>query len=595
VSRSLDELPFARVWVVDFEFIPHPGEPYDVVCLCALELKSGTSVRLSRDKMGAAAPYEIDENSLFIAFAAHAELGCHCALDWPLPVNILDLHAEFRLLMNGRINPAKPLEGVAGSLLAALQFYGLPGIGAITKDAMRGRILQGPPFSVGEQIGILDYCQSDIDALAGLLPHMLPEIRLDHALLRGRFVRSSTGMQHRGIPIDREIWGQLSDEAAWEQLRAAAIPAVDADFHVYEDGSFRLQLFENYLDRAEIPWPRLPSGQLDLKRSTFREMAKAHPQVAPVYELRHHVSDLRRLKLAVGRDGRNRTVLWPFSSKTSRSQPKASEYIFGPSCWLRSLIKPEHDQAVAYVDLSSAEFGIAAALSHDERMLGVYRSGDPYLGCAKIFGMAPPEATKTTHAELRDVFKVVLLACQYGIQAEGLASRLGISTIAAAELLAQHCWHFPQYWSWSNGWFERTCTTGLMVSTFGWVMRLERPVKERTIRNWPIQTNGADILRIACVLADRIGVRTLAPVHDAVLVESAVDTIEQETVRMRECLSRASRIVLDPDGALGGFELRTDAKIVRYPERYVDPRGERMWGVVTGLLRDLKVKGVLAA
>jgi hypothetical protein len=375
----------------------------------------------------------------------------------------------------------------------------------------------------------------------------------------------------------------------------SAIPAVDADFHVYEEGSFRLHLFEKYLARAEIPWPCLPSGQLDLKRRTFREMAKAHPQVAPLYELRHHVSDLRRLKLAVGQDGRNRTVLWPFSSKTSRSQPKASEYIFGPSCWMRSLIKPDHGQAVAYVDLSSAEFGIAAALSRDERMLDVYRSGDPYLGCAKTFGMAPPEATKATHAELRDVFKVVLLACQYGIQAEGLASRLGISTIAAAELLAQHRWHFPQYWSWSNGWFERACTTGLMVSTFGWTMRLERPVKERTIRNWPIQTTGADILRIACVLADRIGVRTLAPVHDAVLIESAADTIEQETTRMRECLSRASRIVLDPDGALCGFELRTDAKIVRHPERYADPRGERMWGIVTGLLKDLKTKGERAA
>jgi hypothetical protein len=28
---------------------------------------------------------------------------------------------------------------------------------------------------------------------------------------------------------------------------------------------------------------------------------------------------------------------------------------------------------------------------------------------------------------------------------------------------------------------------------------------------------------------------------------------------------------------LGGFELRSEAKIVRFPDRYFDPRGRRMW------------------
>jgi hypothetical protein len=33
--------------------------------------------------------------------------------------------------------------------------------------------------------------------------------------------------------------------------------------------------------------------------------------------------------------------------------------------------------------------------------------------------------------------------------------------------------------------------------------------------------------------------------------------------------------------------LKTDAKIVRYPGRYSDPRGERMWSVVNAILADL--------
>ena len=36
-------------------------------------------------------------------------------------------------------------------------------------------------------------------------------------------------------------------------------------------------------------------------------------------------------------------------------------------------------------------------------------------------------------------------------------------------------------------------------------------------------------------------------------------------------MQEASRIVLD------GFELGSDVKVVRYPERYMDKRGEVMW------------------
>src|SRR5262249_34365810 len=45
-----------------------------------------------------------------------------------------------------------------------------------------------------------------------------------------------------------------------------------------------------------------------------------------------------------------------------------------------------------------------------------------------------------------------------------------------------------------------------------------------------------------------------------------------------EAMREASELVL-PD-----FPLRTDAKLVRYPDRYSDPRGTKMWGTVLGLL-----------
>src|SRR5215469_8987081 len=98
------------------------------------------------------------------------------------------------------------------------------------------------------------------------------------------------------------------------------------------------------------------TGKLDLRRKTFESMAKAYPQIEPLRQVRYIRDKLRSIQLSVGHDGRNRTVLWPFSSKRSRTQPKAKHWIFSPLVWLRFLIKPPPGKALAYIDCSSMEF-----------------------------------------------------------------------------------------------------------------------------------------------------------------------------------------------------------------------------------------------
>ena len=73
--------------------------------------------------------------------------------------------------------------------------------------------------------------------------------------------------------------------------------------------------------------------------------------------------------------------------------------------------------------------------------------------------------------------------------------------------------------------------------------------------------------------------------HDAVLIEAPIDRIEADVALMQEIMRRASRIVLNANLA-GTHELRTDAKIIRYPERYSDPRGGAIWTRVLGLLAE---------
>jgi DNA polymerase I-like protein with 3'-5' exonuclease and polymerase domains len=285
-------------------------------------------------------------------------------------------------------------------------------------------------------------------------------------------------------------------------------------------------------------------------------------------------------------------VLWPFKAKTSRTQPKASEWIFSPATWLRCLIKPEPGSAVAYIDYSAMEFLLAASLSDGHcgpinRMLEMYQSGDPYLSFAKAVGAIPGHITKQTlgnYAVLRERYKVMLLAVQYGMQAETLAGRLGVSTFEAHEMLGQHRQQFAQYWVWSDDQMQAALQSGMLRTTFGWQCRTGiTEFNERSIRNWPIQATGADILRIACILGTRHGVRLLGSIHDAVLLEAPAERIEADVALMRECMRRASRIVLNRDRA-GTHELRTSYTIVRYPDRYEDPRGREVWQRVLELL-----------
>src|SRR6516165_4536900 len=303
---------FREVVLADFEFGAASTHRPDVVCLVAHELHSGRTIRLWRDEMGPVPPYDTGPDSLFIAFFASAELDCHRALGWPMPARILDLFCEFRDRFNG-------LPSLAGNgLLGTLAQFGLDGIGAEEKKDMRDLALRGGPWTQEEREALLDYCESDVVAMKRLVPAMLPAISIPHALMRGRYMAAVSAMQHNGVPIDTETLVRL--RGGWEDIQDALIAAVDADYGVYDGRTFKTERFAHWLAVNGIPWPRLESGKLDLTDDTFRQQAKAHPAVAPLRELRSSLAELRLSQLTVGSDGRNRTLLSPFKSRTGRNQ-----------------------------------------------------------------------------------------------------------------------------------------------------------------------------------------------------------------------------------------------------------------------------------
>jgi DNA polymerase-1 len=575
------ELDFDEIIFADFEFIAPPGERPDVVCLAWHEYTTGITRTLWADELGSLPPYRTDARALFACFVANAEIGCHLSRNWPVPKNIIDLHAEFRRLTNGCIVPA------GKGLIGACTYFGIDTISSKQKDETRNRIMQGWPFSDEEKAKILDYAKGDVDGR--LLSEILPLLNMKVALLRGKFVGVLAKMEHRGVPLDMEYYPQIADAEAWAHVRDAMVPEIDREYGVYVrdkkgDWAFNQKLFEEYLKRNCIVWPRLETGKLDLKRKTFEDMCKSVDGLENLRQLRHTRDKMRKIKLSVGADGCNRTTLWPFKSKSSRTQPKAAQWIFSPAVWLRCLIKPGPGNAVAYVDYSSMEFMVGAALSGDPVMIEFYQSGDPYLMFAIRVGAAPPWATKHTHAELRDRYKIGLLAIQYGISEHALAARLGISVFAAREMINQHKQLFAVYWAWVDDWINHAFDHGIMWTPFDWQCRVGiTEFNARSIGNFPVQATSADALRLAIVMADRQGLDLRGPVHDALLLHAPIERIEADTARLQDIMRRASRLVLN-DKAEGRLELRSDAKIIRYPDRFEDKRGIDLWRQVARLL-----------
>ena len=565
-------LPFKEVWAVDFEYDAKQGENPDPVCLVAWELCSGRKIKVWRDDFGDFPPYPTGPDALIVAYYASAELGCHLALRWPVPERVLDLFTEFRNLTNGL-----PTANGAG-LLGALAYFGLDSIGAVEKDDMRALVLRGGPWSSAERVAILDYCESDVAALARLLPAMLPKIDLSCALLRGRYMAAVARMERNGVPIDTTTLDQL--KRYWLDIQDRLIAEIDTEYGVYEGRTFKIDRFAGWLVQNNIPWPCLESGRLDLSDDTFREMARAFPAVAPLRELRAALSGMRLSDLAVGSDGRNRTILSAFRARTGRNQPSNTRFIFGPSAWLRGLIQPPPGYGIAYIDWAQQEFGIAAALSGDPLMMEAYHSGDPYLAFAKQAGAAPLDATKTTHKAVRDQFKSTVLAVQYGMGADALAGRLGQPPIRAREMLRLHRETYRVFWAWSEGAVDYAMLTGSLHTVFGWRVQVPPQANTRSLGNFPMQANGAEMLRLACCLATEQGIEVCAPVHDAVLICAPLDRLDLDVARMQDAMREASRVVLD------GFELGTDAEIIRYPDRYADPRGAVMWERVMKLIHE---------
>lgn len=541
---------FTSIWIVVVATQLLPGELLLPLGLAAKRLGIDADVALDADGLQKLRqpPYPTDARTLLVTIGASDLVGCHIALGWRTPDRIVDLLVEFRTSSNG--HPGLRVGGLVGALI----WFGRP-IPQVPIDS-------AAPGNLSQKLAVA----------ADLFDGIGTTLNLGIALLRGRYMSAVARIEAVGVPVDQPTLEALASD--WPALRARIAEIVDQGRGIFRGSRLDTAHFEEWLNCAGIGWPHDWAGRLDLSEDAFRDMARAHREVRAIKELRTTLIRFVPGALTVGRDGRNRTPLRPFASKTGRNQPSAKASIFGSAAWVRRLIRPEPGNGLALLDWEQQEFGVAAALSGDTAMQGAYRSGDPYLALAVLAGAAPTYATPDSHSDVRARFKVCALGVQYGMGVAMLARLTGGSEADARDLLQRHRATFPDFWSWSERVETHGRLTGRLTSVFGWQIVVGPEAKATSLRNFPLQANGAEMLRLACCLIVEAGIAVCMPIHDALLIEAPLDDLDDAIATARRLMAEASSIVLE------GFALRTSVQACRAPDRWSDQRGTAVWSAV---------------
>jgi DNA polymerase family A len=581
----------------DSEYTPRVGDLPNVICVTARNLTTGEEWGVWRDECQArlTAPYPCDVGSIFVAYNAMAELTTHIALGWPLPVLVIDLMAEFRVLTNRDLGKHSSVPGF--SLQDALHTFNLMHLLPVDKEKWQQRCIDGDMFASPEdRVGLLNYCMQDVVAAEGLFNAMLPhlELELSHARWRGEWVKTNALMHAAGIPADVHEYRRL--ERHLPMIRRRMIEEV-ADYRIYDSkGRFSHQRFQSWLDARGYQWPKTKTGRLVMEDEVWRDQRNVIPEITRLADVKLNQSKLKGpFSLALGSDGRMRPDLIPLAAKSGRTAMKGNHVFVKPK-WMRGVIRPLPGTALVYADYSAEEFLISGVISGDQAIIADYGSGDPYLHRAKLAGFAPPDATKSSHRPIREVFKVASLATAYGQTAEALAIRLQVRVPTAVRVLEQ----IQRAYYIREKYFDKHVNEALLG---GWVrtsashfrMRLSSKTSTNLLRNWSVQATGADVLMLAGPLIQNAGVNLIATVHDAALVECPIEDLEDVIEATRDAMVEASRRVL-------GVGLRVGVSRTVAPDRYLDEqeaevrrRGELdMWTRVQDWLAEEEMASVVA-
>ena len=255
---------------------------------------------------------------------------------------------------------------------------------------------------------------------------------------------------------------------------------------------------------------------------------------------------------------------------------------FNAHAGMRSFMLFPPDTIGAYLDWRTQEVGIAAAASDDAALKAAYSGGDVYHALARLCGLTDdpdPIRWKKQHPDVRHRMKSLQLAINYGMGVPSLARGLDRHPLIASAIIERHHREYPPFWQWRENMVETAMLERKIESVFGWPLRISTSPNIRTLYNFPMQSGGAEMLRLAAWRMCEAGIVPIMLIHDGILLE---ETDLERIEHAKEIMLQAGRDVCD------GFEIGVDIdQLLKGGARYCDkrPMAKKMWATIMDALK----------
>jgi DNA polymerase-1 len=222
--------------------------------------------------------------------------------------------------------------------------------------------------------------------------------------------------------------------------------------------------------------------------------------------------------------------------------------------------------ALLTADYSQIEMRIMAHLSHDERLLAAFASGEDLH--ATVAGLVFGVKSSEVDPEMRRQMKAMSYGLAYGLSSYGLAAQLDISPPAAQQLMDTYFERFGGIRDYLQTVVEDARKVGYTETIMGRRRylpdlmhdnRQRREVAERMALNAPIQGSAADIIKLAmlnvqtAIEKEKLKSRLLLQIHDELILEVVAGEEEKISALVKREMGAAYPLnaPLDVNAGLG--------------------------------------------
>jgi DNA polymerase-1 len=230
----------------------------------------------------------------------------------------------------------------------------------------------------------------------------------------------------------------------------------------------------------------------------------------------------------------------------------------------RAFISGGPDRTLVVADYSQIELRVLAHLSGDENLAEAFAAETDIHAAtaAKVFGLPVDQVDP----ELRRRAKVVNYGLAYGMNAFGLASRMGIAPDEAQEFIDAYFAGFPRIREFLDRQVGRATADGFTETILGrrrYLPELGSPnprirdMGRRMALNAPIQGSAADILKLAMIAVDRaladsgMDAVMVLTVHDELVFDVAQGHREEAAALVKEAMEGAYALTVGLRADLG--------------------------------------------